>query len=206
MKTKCETAVYVRVSTFQQNEAGQKAAIEEYLAANGIADAIWYTDKASGTKTDRKEFNRLQEAVFAGKIKTIIIWKLDRLSRSIRDGITILDEWIRRGIRIVSVTQQLDFNGAVGKLISTVLLAVAEMENELRKERQAAGIAAAKKFGKYKGRKTGATKNKPDRAVQLRLMGLTVAEIAAMLRVSRATVYNYFNSVPLPENLTLNGT
>jgi DNA invertase Pin-like site-specific DNA recombinase len=125
-----KTAVYVRVSTLGQNEEGQRAAVAEWIANNGIGNALWYIDKASGTKTDRTEFNRLQSDIFAGKIKTVVVWKLDRLSRSVRDGIMILDDWLRRDIRIVSVTQQLDFNGAVGKLISTVLLAVAEMENE----------------------------------------------------------------------------
>jgi DNA invertase Pin-like site-specific DNA recombinase len=184
-------AVYIRVSTLGQNEESQRAAVADWLATNGIENVQWYIDKASGTKTDRTEFNRLQADIFAGKVKTVIVWKLDRLSRSVRDGIMILDDWLRRGIRIVAVTQQLDFNGAVGKLISTVLLAVAEMENELRKERQAAGIAIAKLNGKYKGRKIGTTKSKPYRAVQLRLQGLKISEIAAVMKVSIMTVNRY---------------
>ncbi|GHT22371.1 DNA-invertase [Planctomycetales bacterium] len=192
-----KTAVYIRVSTLHQNESGQREDIEKYLAAHGISGAVWYTDKASGTKSERPAFLRLQRDIFAGKIKTIIVWKLDRLSRSIRDGITVLDEWLKRGIRIVSVTQQFDLNGSVGKLISTVLIAVAEMENELRKERQAAGIAAAKRFGKYKGRKAGTVKKRPERALQLRLYGLRINEIAAAMRVSKSTVYNYLKRTGL---------
>ena len=96
-----------------------------------------------------------------------------------------------RGLRLVSVTQQLDFNGAAGKLIASVLFAVAEMEQETRRERQAAGIAVAKSRGKYRGRKAGSTKGKPARAVRLREQGLADSEIASALGVSRRSVQRY---------------
>jgi DNA invertase Pin-like site-specific DNA recombinase len=92
---------------------------------------------------------------------------------------------------VVSVTQQIDFNGAVGKLLAAVLLGIAEMEQETRRERQAAGIAVARKAGKYWGRKTGTTKAKPERAMALRKQGLSVEEIAKSLGVSRNTVFVY---------------
>jgi DNA invertase Pin-like site-specific DNA recombinase len=189
-------AVYVRVSTVSQNEAGQKAAIEDWLRGNGIpaSSVEWFVDKASGDTLDRTDFNRLQAAVFAGQISTVVCYKLDRLSRSIREGMNILSDWCARGLRIVSVTQLLDFNGAVGKMLAAVLLGVAEMEQELRKERQAAGIAEARKKGIYKGRKPGTLKAKPERAVELRKQGLATAEIAASLRVSVNTIFRYLRT------------
>lgn len=189
------TAVYIRVSTVCQNEAGQRQAVQEYLNAHHISDVEWFVDKASGKSIFREQFDKMQKKIFAGTIKTVIVWKLDRLSRNIRDGINVMDDWLTRGVRLISVTQQLDFNGAVGKLVSTVLLAVAEMENELRKERQTAGIQAAKASGKYKGRKTKTFKAAPMRALQLRAMGLTTKEIANILQVSQKTVYNYLDEV-----------
>ena len=102
--------------------------------------------------------------MFAGEVDTIVVYKLDRVSRSLKDGINTLVGWCEQGIRVVSVTQQLDFNGAVGQLVGSVLFAVAQMEQETRRERQAAGIAAAKEAGVYIGRRAGTTKAKPQRA------------------------------------------
>jgi DNA invertase Pin-like site-specific DNA recombinase len=187
------TAVYIRVSTVGQNESGQRREIQRWLTGNGLQDAIWFVDKESGSTLDRTAFSKLQRDIFDGKVKTVVVWKLDRLSRSLKDGITTLCEWCDKGIRVVSVTQQIDFSGAVGKLIAAVLFAVAQMETETRRERQAAGIAVAKELGIYKGRKRGATKLGVDtaRAAQLREQGLTFSEIAAALGVSTSSVRRY---------------
>ena len=155
---------------------------------------IWFKDKATGNNLDRPEFKRLQESVFNGEIKTVVVWRLDRLSRSLRDGINTLCDWLDKSIRVVSVTQQLDFKGPTGKLIASTLFAVAEMEQETRRERQAAGIAAAKERGQYLGRRLGTTKAKPTRAATLRQRGLNDSEIATSLGVSRRTVQRYLNS------------
>ncbi len=149
---KTATAVYVRVSTTGQNEAGQKREIERWLLGNGINDARFYLDKQTGDHLDRPAFRQLQADIFNGEVKTVVVWKLDRLSRSMKDGINTLCDWCDRGLRVVSVTQQIDFNGTVGKMIASVLFAVAEMEQETRRERQRAGIEVAKEEGKYKGR------------------------------------------------------
>lgn len=157
---------YVRVSTTGQNEAGQKREIRRWLAGNGIDETSvrWFVDKQTGDNVDRPGFRELQAAVFNGEVQTVVVWKLDRLSRSIRDGVNVLANWCDRGVRVVSVTQQIDFNGATGKMLAAVLLGVAEMEQETRRERQKAGIEAARERGIYSGRKPGTTKAKPDRA------------------------------------------
>jgi DNA invertase Pin-like site-specific DNA recombinase len=185
--------VYIRVSTVGQNERGQRAEIRRWLEGNGHTDVRWYIDKDSGDTLDRPAFCRLQADVFKGTIKTVIVWKLDRLSRSIIDGLNVLADWCVRGVRVVSVTQQLDFNGTVGKMLAAIFFALAEMEQQTRRERQAAGIAVAKQEGKYKGRKAGTTKATPARARQLRKQGLTDDEIASALSVTRRTVQRYLN-------------
>jgi len=186
-----KTGVYIRVSTLDQNIDGQKTEIQQWLAGQGIVDAEWYVDKATGTNLDRPAFDRLQHDIFAGRIKTVVVWKLDRLSRSLRDGINVLSDWCDQGLRIVATSQRIDFNGSLGKMLAAVLLAVAEMENETRRERQAAGIAAAKARGVYKGGQKGRTKGWPVQAKMLSEKGLTHAEIAKTLGVSTATVYRY---------------
>jgi DNA invertase Pin-like site-specific DNA recombinase len=187
-------AAYVRVSTIGQNEAGQRAEIERWLAGNGIdpRQVCWYVDKGkSGDNLKRPDFERLQTAVFAGEVGTVVTYKLDRLSRSLRDGINVLCDWCDKGLRVVSVTQQIDFNGTVGKMLAAVLLGIAEMEQETRRERQAAGIDVAKKAGIYRGRKPGTTKAAPERALRLRDKGLSAEEIGTSLGVSRNTVFRY---------------
>lgn len=190
-----EVAAYVRVSTVGQNLAGQKREIQAWCDGHGLTP-VWYVDKATGDNLDRPAFECLQADVFAGKIKTVVVFKLDRLSRSLADGIATLTDWLDRKVRVVSTTQQLDFSGATGKLIASVLFAVAEMEQETRRERQAAGIAAAKERGVYFGRKAGATKAKPTRAKELQTKGLSANEIGTALGCSRATVYRYLKEAP----------
>lgn len=154
----------------------------------------------AGDNLNRPGFEDLQRAVFMGEIDAVVVWKLDRLSRTVRDGLATLCEWCDRGLRIVSVTQQIDFNGTIGKMIAAVLFGVAEMEQQTRRERQAAGIEVARERGLYRGRKAGTTKAKPARAQQLRRQGYTVGEIANALGTSRRTVLRYLKKGSVLEN------
>ncbi len=191
-------AVYIRVSTREQNTAGQERELQRWLTANAInANQVeWYIDKSSGNNLDRPQFERLQRDIFNGTIRTVVVWKIDRLSRSLIDGINVLADWCGKGLRVVSVTQQIDFSGAVGKMLAAVLLGVAELEQETRRERQRAGIEAARERGVYTGRKRGATKRgvDPSRAVELRKRGLTYGEVAQALGVSVSSVRRYLTT------------
>lgn len=188
--------VYVRVSTTGQNAAGQKREINQWLSSQlkGNDSVEMFIDKESGDTLDRPAFDDLQQAIFCGKVDTVVVWKLDRLSRSLKDGLNVLCDWVDRGVRVVSVTQRIDLSDAVGKMIAAVLFGLAEMEQQTRRERQAAGIAAARERGVYNGRKQGSTKANPQRAVELRRKGLTDAEIAQTLGVARRTVQRYLRS------------
>ncbi len=92
------------------------------------------------------------------------------------------------------IGRQLDFAGPAGKMIASVLFAVAEMEQQTRRERQAAGIAVAKRNGVYQGRKAGSRKADAARALALRSKGLNDTEIATALRVARRTVQRYLHA------------
>src|SRR6202023_1192892 len=98
----------------------------------------------------------------------IVVWKLDRLSRRLRDGGNLLADWCERGLKIIVVTQQIELNGPLARMIAALMLGLAEIELEYRQERQAAGIEVAKKKGIYKGRLKGTTKENPLRARELR--------------------------------------
>lgn len=186
-------AAYVRVSSRQQKTDSQESEIKKWLEGNGIApeQVQWYRDTETGKTLDRPAFQSLQKDIFTGKVKTVIVWKLDRLSRRLRDGVNLLADWCEHGLKVVVVTQQIELNGPVGRMIAAVLLGLAEIELEYRRERQAAGIEVAKKRGIYQGRKKGTTKSKPERARELRDKGLNPVEIATALGTSERTVWRY---------------
>jgi DNA invertase Pin-like site-specific DNA recombinase len=181
-------ACYCRVSSAHQKTDSQKPEIRRWLQGNGVdpATAEWFEDRETGRTLKRPAFDRLQKAIFAGRVK-VVVWKLDRISRRQRDGVNLLAEWCERGVRVVAVTQQIDLSGAVGRMVASVLFGLAEIESEYRRERQAAGIAVAKERGVYHGRQRGTTKALPRRAQELRGRGLTVQKIATALGVSRRT-------------------
>ena len=122
-----------------------------------------------------------------------MVWKLDRIARSLKEGVNVLADWCQRGVRVIAITQQIDLSGPVGNLIASLLFGIAEIELHHSKERQAIGIALAKKRGVYTGRRQGTTKAAPARARALRKRKLTVLEIAQALGVKERTVYNYLS-------------
>jgi DNA invertase Pin-like site-specific DNA recombinase len=189
-------ACYVRVSSRRQKDDSQRAEIQKWLDATGIdpKSVEWYGDKESGKTLKRPEFERLQRDIFNGTVRTVVVWKLDRLSRRLRDGVNLLADWCERGLKIVVITQQIELNGPVGRMIAAVLLGLAEIELEYRQERQTAGIEVAKRKGVYKGRQRGTTKGKPERATALAAKGLRIAEIATALGTSERTVHRYLRT------------
>ncbi len=186
-------AAYCRVSHRSQKHDSQRAEIQKWLDDNGIdpKQVEWYLDKETGKTLDRPEFDRLQADIFKGKVKMVVLWKLDRLSRRLKDGVNVLADWCDRKLKVVVITQQLELNGAIGRTIAALMLGLAEIELEYRKERQQAGIKVAQEKGVYKGRKPGTFKSKPNRAKRLRDKGLTAQEIASSLGVSERTVFRY---------------
>jgi len=188
------TGIYIRVSSPKgQKTDSQRAELEAWLKRQRIRRAQWFEDRESAMTLQRDAFQKLQAAIFAGEIDTVVVWKLDRLARSLKEGINVLADWCQRGVRMIAVTQQIDLSGPVGHLIASLLFGIAEIELQHTRERQAAGIALARKRGVYTGRRPGTTKATPARAKALRKQKLTVPEIAQALGVKERTVYNYLS-------------
>ncbi|MHC4271615.1 MAG: recombinase family protein [Planctomycetota bacterium] len=185
MKT---VAAYIRVSTLDQQKGlkSQEKALRDYIKNHGITNIRWYRDKLSGADIDRPDFARLQKDVFKGKVGTVLCWKLDRLSRSLKDGINILTDWCERGIRVVAVSQQIDLNGSVGKIIAAVLLGVAQMERENIRENVKRGMMAAKARGVKLGKRP---KLFAKDIKKLQGKGMNITEVARKLNVTRQAVY-----------------
>jgi len=190
-------AAYIRVSTADQKSNSQRREISRWLKAHGFVpeDVVWFEDIETGRHLDRTGLHALNAAIFRGEVKTVVIWKLDRLARSLRDGINTLCDWVDGGVRVVSVTQQLDLSGTTGKIVASVLLGLAEIELANIRERQKAGIDAAKCRGAYKGRKKGTFKASPARAQKLKAQGLRSSEIMQALGIrSRSTLSKYLQT------------
>lgn len=188
--------VYIRVSDKGQKLDSQKQDIQQWLERHNYhADQCrWFEDKQTGRHLNRAGFKALQKAIFDGELDTVVVWKLDRVARNYREGVNVLADWCNKDIRVISVTQQIDLSGTVGQLIGGVLFAIAEIDLQNIRERQAAGIAVAKERGVYIGRKKGTVKANPKRAKELAQKGLSKAEIANALNVSERTVYRYLKT------------
>ena len=178
-------AAYVRLSSEKKDEAE----IENWLQYRGIDryQVEWIGDK----ENDRKGFDKLQQAIESGQVKCVVLWKLDRLSRRLRDTVNILADWANRGLKLVVVSQRLEIDGSEGRRIATLLRGLTEAEQEFRKEQQQAGIAVARKKGAYKGRKQGTTKANLEKARELKESGLSSAAIADELGISKRTAFRY---------------
>lgn len=101
-------AVYVRISSHTQKTDSQKAELTQWMKCQKLPakPITWFEDKESGRSFKRPAFQKLQEAIFDGRIKTVIVWKLDRLARNHREGINVFADWCRKDVRVVWVTQQ----------------------------------------------------------------------------------------------------
>jgi DNA invertase Pin-like site-specific DNA recombinase len=154
-------------------------------------------DKITGSTTNHPAFNKLQRDIFNGKIGTVVCWKLDRLSRSLKDGINILTDWLEEDVRVVATAQQLNFSGNVGQLIASVLFAIAAMERENLRENTKRGLAAAKARGVKLGKRP---KIFAKDIVPLLKDRLRIAGISERLGKSRQAIYDALKR----ENVNLN--
>ena len=190
------TAIYLRVSSDSQDVKSQLPDLKRWSKAHGI-EPVLYQDKCSGKNMDRPEWNRLEEDIRTGKVRTLVVWRIDRLGRTASGLTSLFDELKRHGVNLISLKDGVDLSTPAGTMMANVLASVAQFEREVRAERQRAGIAVAKANGVYKdhGRKPGtlnkANRKKPKRACELKAQGFSVTEIAEALGVTRPTVYSY---------------
>lgn len=174
---------YVRVSTIEQNEERQLVALEKH----GIEK--WFIEKVSGKNaSDRAELQNMLD--FAREGDTIYIHDLSRLARSTKDLLEIVDTLNNKGVQLVSNKENIDTNTPTGKLMLTMIGAIAEFERTNMLERQREGIAIAKAEGKYKGRKAIEIESTTFTREYERYMRreITKSELAKVLKVSRPTL------------------
>ena len=178
---------YARVSTHEQTLDLQQDALKE-AGCQQI-----YTDTASGAQTERKG---LQEALqYLRKGDVLVVWRLDRLGRSLKhliETITVLEE---RSIGFKSLSESIDTTTSGGKLVFHVFGALAEFERDLIRERTKAGLAAARARGRQGGRPKASSLNTAKKVALAQSLyedkSNSIADICSTLRVSRSTLYRY---------------
>ncbi|MFC5530479.1 recombinase family protein [Cohnella yongneupensis] len=174
---------YARVSTDAQSLERQLDILKEF----GVLEADVFTDKISGTKLHRPQLDQLQRILRAGD--TVIVESLSRLSRSTKDLLAILEDWQVRNIAFISIKERLDFSTATGKLILTVLAAIAAFERDITYTRVREGLASARARGRVGGRKP-MDKKKLEQALKLYdAKSLTLSEIREATGVSASVIY-----------------
>jgi DNA invertase Pin-like site-specific DNA recombinase len=194
------TAIYPRVSSNKQDTRSQELDLKAWATAEEDKGEVvrWYRDKATGANFDRPGWKKLEEDLVTGKITRLVVWRLDRLSRTAGETIRLLDALEAGGVGFLSLRDGFDPSTPSGRLQRNILCSVAQFETEVRRERQMAGIAAAKANGKtWGGRKTGTrislTEEKEALCRKLKAQGTKVAEIARALGIARKTVYVALN-------------
>lgn len=176
---------YARVSTSEQNLDLQIAALKKA----GV-EKIFTDDGISGTLASRPGLDEARAYLREGDRLTV--WKLDRLGRSTRNVLALIDELEAEGIGFQSLTESIDTRGAWGKAMMTVMSAFAQLERDLIAERTRAGLAVAKAQGRVGGRPRALNNKSAEFAQDMYDSGkYTAKEIAAELKVSVATVYRY---------------
>ncbi|WP_394173471.1 recombinase family protein [Thalassotalea litorea] len=178
---------YARVSTLDQNTQIQIDDIKRHYP-----NAVIREEKKSGTSLkERHMLGLLIEIIESGD--KLVVWKLDRLARNLNDLTTIVSRLEAKGASLEILDQKIDTSNASGKAFLQMLGVFAEFETNLRKERQAAGIAKAKAEGKYKGRPV---KYSYEDIISLKNDGKSVAQITKQLGCSRTSVYRVLNQLP----------
>ena len=179
---------YARVSTYDQDLSLQIDA----LTKHGIPKSCIFMDKASGAKTERPGLTKCLETLQTGDV--LVVWRLDRLGRSMRHLITLVEDLRTRGIGFRSLNEgAIDTTSASGELIFNIFSALAQFERRLIQERTKAGLAAARARGRNGGRPKVTVKEA--RVVLAKKLhadkSLDIEDICTTLRISRSTLYRY---------------
>ena len=187
---------YARVSTPEQDLTPQLDA----LSAAGCERT--FMDKASGAKANRAGLAEAMSHARAGDV--LVVWKLDRLGRTMKGLVDLSADLSERGIGFRSLTDGIDTAGTAGKLVFHIMAAMAEMERDLNRERTTAALIVARREGRVGGRKTVMTPKRLEAAKKLLASGMSMREIALAIGVSVPTLYRHLPA-PVQDTISVEG-
>jgi len=180
-------ALYLRVSTLDQHPETQLYDLRQMAGQRGWQIVEEYTDRVSGAKARRPGLDRLMSDARRGRFDVVLVWASDRLARSVKHFLEVLDELTRLNVEFISFRENLDTGGPLGRAFIVIISAIAELERNLIIERVRAGMRRARLEGRHIGRKPlelDAPAILSDRA-----RGQSLAQLAKGYRVSRSTIH-----------------
>jgi DNA invertase Pin-like site-specific DNA recombinase len=181
---------YARVSTKDQSLDLQKDALHK----EGCADI--YCEYMSGTQSKRPQLQKMMQQLRKGDV--VVVWKLDRLGRSLRDLVNMISTFQERGVGFKSLHDSIDTTTPTGKLTFHLFAALAEFERDIISQRTKAGLDAARKRGRQGGRPKGLSKKAQDKARLAESLYVekerSIKEICDHLDISKPTLYRYLRS------------
>lgn len=179
-------ALYMRVSTIDQHPETQLLDLRQMAAQRGYVIVQEYTDKISGTKAKRPGLDQMMTDARRGRFDVVLVWASDRIARSVKHFLEVLDELNRFEVEYVSFRENIDTGGPLGRAIIVIIGAIAELERSLIVERVRAGMRRARLEGRHIGRNPLVL---DDAAIQQdRRLGQSIRTIAKNYRISTATV------------------
>lgn len=186
-----QAAIYVRTSTTDQDGAAQLHALRRAASARGWNDIREFIDIGhSGAKASRPALDALKRAAKAGEVNEVMVFALDRLGRSLRDLLLLLDDLSNAGCAVVSLRENVDLTTATGRLMVHMVAALAEFERELIRDRVRSGIHRAKAEGTRSGKAIGRPRREFDvgAARRMREEGRSWRQVAVALKVPVPTI------------------
>jgi DNA invertase Pin-like site-specific DNA recombinase len=181
-----KAALYLRVSTLDQHPETQRYDLLQLVEQRGFNLIDEYVDTVSGARSRRAGLDRLMSDARRGRFQVLVVWSFDRLGRSVRHFLEVLDELNHLNIEFISFRENIDTSGPLGRAVVVILGAVAELERNLIIERVRAGMRRAK----LEGQRIGRPKLIVDRdaVVRDRQRGFSIRQLAKMHRLSRTSV------------------
>jgi len=192
-------ALYMRVSTLDQHPETQLYDLHEMARQRGYQILEEYTDRISGAKARRPGLDNMMRDARRGRFDVVLVWASDRIARSVKHFLEVLDELNRLNIEFISFREQIDTGGPLGRAVVVIIGAIAELERNLIIERVRAGMRRAKLEGRHIGRKP----LELDHAAIChdRCRGQSLRQIARSHRISTATVQRVLHEhAPALEN------
>jgi DNA invertase Pin-like site-specific DNA recombinase len=188
--------LYLRVSTLDQHPETQLHDLKTLAAQRGLEITHVYIDKISGAKAKRPALDQMLADARRAKFEVVLVWAFDRMARSVKHLIEVLDELNHLNIEFVSFRENIDTGGPLGRAILVIVGAIAELERNLIIERVRAGMRRAK----LEGRRLGRAPLEIDRAAVLRdrMRGLSLGQLAKTYRVSRTSIGRVLREADLP--------
>lgn len=191
-----KVAIYVRVSTSDQNTGMQLNDLHEYTKARGWEVFKVYEDAGiSGAKSSRPALNQMMDDARRRKFKTVLVWKFDRFARSLKHLVTALEEFNELGVGFVSYKENLDTKSSMGRAMFGMIGVMAQLERDLIQERVASGMKAAKAKGVKLGRKVTVNDVTKSRIRDMRNEGASIHTIAKQLDIGVGSVQRVLKAV-----------